>query len=392
MRPGITIQHAALPERPPGIVRGDIAAMLCFVPRARWPEDASSGDYTEVTLRRAVELREHPHRELVDDVTARAAVAYFDNGGDTLHLFAVCVEDVNELQHRDEEHGPLAALLRRLRSDDDLGLIAAPSAATWRCDVRRDGTVRSVADALWDDLLLLCRQVNHRFLVIDAPRDLHGEGLVRWVEALRARDAENRAFGAVYYPWLRQGDALVAPSGALMGLMARLELDRAPFGISEPPANAPLRGVTHPEVDLDWGEVSQLNEAHVNALISQPGRGVVAWGARTLSRDPAWIHVNSRRVVGLIAEQLRRDNEWAVFESNVPELWKVLERDVSVRLREFWEAGLIAGTRARPEFAVRCDSETNPAELRETGGLNVAVALTPIGTTESILVDLRIGG
>jgi hypothetical protein len=392
MRPGITIQHAALPDRPPGIVRGDIAAMLCFVPRARWPDEASSGDYTEVQLRRAVEVREHPHRDLIDEVTTRAAVAFFENGGDTLHLFAVCVEDITELQSRDEEHGPLAPLLRRLRSDDDLGLIAVPSAATWRCEVRRDGTVRSVADALWDDLLLLCRQVNHRFLVIDAPRDLHGETLVRWVEALRARDVENRAFGAVYYPWLRRGDTLVAPSGAIMGLMARLELERAPFGISEPPANAPLRGVTHPEVDLDWGEVSQLNEAHVNAMISQPGRGVVAWGARTLSRDPAWLHVNSRRVVGLIAEQLRRDNEWAVFETNAPELWKVLERDVSVRLREFWEAGLIAGTRARPEFAVRCDSETNPTEMRETGGLNVAVALTPIGTTESILVDLRIGG
>jgi phage tail sheath protein FI len=126
--------------------------------------------------------------------------------------------------------------------------------------------------------------------------------------------------------------------------------------------------------------------------VVQPGRGVVAWGARTLSADPAWIYINSRRIVGLIAEQLRRDNEWAVFETNDRELWKVLERDVTVRLREFWEAGLIAGTRALPEFSVRCDDETNPLELRDAGGLSVAVALRAVGTTESILVDLRIGG
>jgi phage tail sheath protein FI len=252
--------------------------------------------------------------------------------------------------------------------------------------------VRSRADALWDELLRHCRLVNHRFLVIDAPRGLHGDVLLRWASRFRAQDPASRAFGAVYAPWLMAGDRVVPPSGAMMGLMARLELERAPVGVCQPPANVPLQGVTHAEVDLDWGEVAQLAEGHVNPLVSQAGRGVVAWGARTLSSDPAWQFINSRRVVGLVTEQLRRDNEWAVFETNDASLWKVLERDVSVRLREFFEAGMIAGTRALPEFSVRCDSETNPLELRDAGGLNIAVSLRPVGTTESILVDLRFGG
>jgi phage tail sheath protein FI len=177
----------------------------------------------------------------------------------------------------------------------------------------------------------------------------------------------------------------------MMGLMAKMELARAPFGIAQPPANVPLAAATHTEVELDWGEVAQLSEAHINPLISQAGRGVVAFGARTLSNDPAWIHINSRRVMGLVTEQLRRDNEWAVFETNEPGLWKILERDVLVRLREFWEAGLISGTRALPEYSVRCDAETNPMDLRDAGGLSVEVRMRPVGTTESILVDLRIG-
>jgi len=392
MRPGITIQHASLPDRNRGLVRADIAGMLAFVLPADWPEDAAAGDFAEIVLRRASELEDHPHRGRVDSTTVSATRSFFDNGGDQLHLFLVCVEDLADLEVRAEQDGPLGPVLERLLAEEDIGLLAAPSAATWRCEVLRSGVVRSRADALWDELLRHCRLVNHRFLVIDAPRGLHGDVLLRWVARFRAQDPASRAFGAVYAPWLMAGDRVLPPSGAMMGLMAKLELERAPVGVCQPPANVPLQGVTHAEVDLDWGEVAQLAEAHVNPLVSQAGRGVVAWGARTLSSDPAWQFINSRRVVGLVTEQLRRDNEWAVFETNDASLWKVLERDVSVRLREFFEAGMIAGTRALPEFSVRCDSETNPLELRDAGGLNIAVSLRPVGTTESILVDLRFGG
>ena len=127
-------------------------------------------------------------------------------------------------------------------------------------------------------------------------------------------------------------------------------------------------------------------------MMSQPGRGVVVWGARTLSRDPTWQFINSRRIVGMITDQLRRDSEWAVFEVNDPSLWKVLERDVSVRLRQLWEGGLIAGARALPEFSVQCNEQTNLAVSRDAGVLNVEVSLRPVGTTERILIDLRLGG
>ncbi len=391
MRPGITIQHASLPDRPRGIVRGDVAGMIAFLEQGAWPEDASAGDFAELVLRRASELDMHPLRARVDPTTRKALAHFFENGGDTLHLYMVCVERLTDLKERSGEDGPLTSLYQRLLTNEDLGLLAVPSAATWRCEVRGDGVVTCDADALWDDLLALCRTVNHRFLVIDAPRGLHGPPLFRWAAGFRARYPEDRAFGAVYYPFVMQGEDAVPPSGAMMGLMAKMELARAPFGIAQPPANVPLAAATHTEVELDWGEVAQLSEAHINPLISQAGRGVVAFGARTLSTDPAWIHINSRRVMGLVTEQLRRDNEWAVFETNEPGLWKILERDVLVRLREFWEAGLISGTRALPEYSVRCDAETNPMELRDAGGLSVEVRMRPVGTTESILVDLRIG-
>ena len=393
MRPGITIQHASLPDRQRELVRCDVGAVVGFVARAQWPEDATEGDFVELQLRRAGQLVEHPHRSLLDRETHAAVRQFFENGGELLHVFGVCIADVAVLRAPpDDHHGPLAPLMTRLRAEDDIGLIAVPGASSWRCEVSRSGVVTSHAEALWDALLAHCREVNNRFLVIDAPRGLHGDLLTRWVEGFRSRYPENRAWGAIYYPWLMRGDAVEAPSGAIMGLMARLENGKPPFGIALPPANVELRGFTHAEVELDWTEVGALTDASINPMMSQPGRGVVVWGARTLSRDPTWQFINSRRIVGMITDQLRRDSEWAVFEVNDPSLWKVLERDVAVRLRQLWEGGLIAGARALPEFSVHCNEQTNLAVSRDAGFVNVEVSVRPVGTTERILIDLRLGG
>jgi hypothetical protein len=391
MRPGISIQHGSLAKRSQGLVRCDIGGIIGFLTRERWPDDATAGDFIELVLRRWQELGDHPQRALFDAASRRAVRSFFENGGDELHLFAVCIDSEDELKHRTGDDGPLAPLLHRLRAEDDIALLAVPSAAYMRCEIARNGNVRCDADALYDELLAHCRQMTNRFLVVDAPQGLHGDVLLRWFETFRSREPENRCYGAVYYPWLKRGDETFPPSGSMMGVMARMELERAPFGVAWPPANVPIHGATHTEVEMDWGEAGQIGESGVNPIVVQPGRGVVVWGARTMSVDPAWIFINSRRIVSMITEQLRRDNEWAVFEVNDTSLWKVIERDVQVRLGEFWEAGLISGTRSRAEYSVECNESTNPVEARDSGMLNVQVALRPVGTTERILIDLRLG-
>lgn len=391
MRPGISIQHGSLAERHHGLVRCDVTGVIGFIPRERWPEDASPGDFVEIVLRRTVELEEHPSRDLFDRPTRRAVQQFFDNGGDVAHLFGVCVDSLEDLRQRGGELGPLGPLLHRLRSEDDIALLAVPSAAYWRCEVLRNGQVRSDADALYDELLAHCRQMTNRFLVMDSPRGLHGDVLMRWFEGFRRREPESRSFGALYYPWIMRGDACDPPSGAVLGVYARMELERTPFGIAMPPANVPILGATHTEVEMDWAEVGLVSDAGINPIVVQPGRGVVIWGARTLSTEERWQFINSRRIVSMITDQLRRDNEWTVFETNDPGLWKILERDVLVRLSQFWEAGLIAGTRSRSEFSVQCNEATNPLATRDSGILNVHVSLTPVGTTERITIDLRLG-
>ena len=392
MRPGILIQHSRLPDRSSELVRGDITGILGFIPQERWPENASAGDFMEIVLRRESELWSHPYRTLLHPAVRRAVKAFFDNGGDTAHLLAVCISGPEDLKAPAGMLSVLEPLLGHLRAEDEVALLIVPEAAYMPCEMQRNGTVSVAAEAIYDALLAHCREMSNRFLIMDAPKGLHGELLVRWVEQFRSRYPENRSFGAIYYPWLLQGDDLFPPSGTIAGLYARVELEHRPFGIVWPPANQTLRAVTHPEVPLDWAEAGALAEAAINPVVTQANRGVVVFGARTLARDPTFQHINSRRITNMVSEQLRRDNEWAVFEINNQNLWAVLQRDVRHRLSQFWSAGLLAGGKDGEEYNVKCDAEINPPAERDAGQVNVQVLLKPIGTTEQIRIDLRIGG
>lgn len=390
MKPGISVQHTALPTRRFGMVRCDVAGVIGFVPKTRWPRDAVMGDVVELSFRRNVELLEHPLRGLFDPAALRAVQAFFDNGGDQVYLLGVCIDDQRDLHAPTGALSVLGPLLQNLRGNEDIALLACPAAAYMRFDISSTGQVTGHADALYRELLGHCQEMTNRFLLIDAPKDLHGAGLVSWVLQLRKEGLEPYGFGALYYPWLRHRDELMPPSGAMMGLYARTEREHDPYGVVWPPANIPLRGVTHPALDLEWSEATELAALSINPIVSQPNRGVIVLGARTLSRDPKWEFINARRIVSLIAEQLRRDNEWVVFERNDPNIWKILERDVRARLDEFWERGMLTGAAAGRDYEVRCDTETNPKEDREAGRLNVLVRVRPITTTEHITIDLRL--
>lgn len=393
MRPGlILVQHARLPDRSTELVRGDITGVLGFIPREAWPEGRVAGDFVELVVRRYSDYWAHPDRPLLNPAVSRAVRCFFENGGDQAHVFGVCINSYDELKVPASALGVLSGVLHQLRVEDDIALLISPEAAFMRCELRRDGGIRWDAETLYDELARHCREMSNRFLIMDAPHGLHGEPLLRWVEKYRQRSPEIRSYAALYYPWLMRGDDLFPPSGAMAGVYARTELDHRPFGVVWPPANVAVQGVTHTEVELTWDEAGGMAEAGVNPIVVQGGRGVVVFGARTLSRDPNFVQVNSRRIVNIISEQLRRDNEWAVFENNNPHLWAVLQRDVRFRLSQYWGAGLLAGAKDGQEYSVKCDNDNNPPAQREQGMVNVEVLMKPIGTTEQIRIDLRLGG
>ncbi|MEQ1503288.1 MAG: phage tail sheath C-terminal domain-containing protein [Myxococcota bacterium] len=391
MRPGIIIQHAREARNESGLVRGDVTGFLGAIPKARWPDEASHGDFIDQPLASWGEFVASGISGLIDPVTARSVHAFFTNGGDRCHVLGVCLTSEHDLMSDTPFDLTFHSVLEHLRGEENLGLLTMPVLAYLPVSIDRLGRATVPGQATIHMLLDHCREMNNRFMIVDAPRDLHDEALIRWVGELRERVGESGSFGALYYPWLMNGDDTFPPSGPVSGLYARVELENAPFGVKWPPANQVIRGVTHPAVPVRWRESDRLVDAHINPILSQPARGVVVWGARTLSRDPRWLHINTRRIASAVAEQLRRDAEWVVFEQQRPELWETVARMVRSRLDRMWGAGLLTGDKAGLEYEVQCDAETNPPEVREKGQVNVKVLIRPISTTESIVVELRLG-
>ncbi|HHO51636.1 MAG TPA: phage tail sheath family protein [Deltaproteobacteria bacterium] len=391
MRPGILIQHSRQQTQESELVRGDIAAILGVIPRRSWPRGAGQGDFIDLPLTSWRDLAESSVRELIDPITVRAVRAFFANEGERCHLIAVCIGSESDLAETSPLDGALRSTLRHLCGLEHVGLLLMPLLAYLPLELDRLGRATSAAEPMLLALLEHCREMNSRFLIIDPPRDLHEGSLIGWTSRLRDAAGPSASHGALYYPWLMHGDDTFPPSGSVAGIFARTELEHAPFGVRWPPANQVVNGVTHPAVPVRWRESDALIEAHINPILTQPARGVVVWGARTLSRDPRWTYINSRRIVSVVSEQLRRDSEWVVFEGQRPELWETVIRTVRARLDMIWGAGLLSGDQAGTEYEVQCDAELNPPEVRDAGQVHVRVLIKPISTTEHIVVDLRLG-
>ena len=387
--PGVDIRHQVVPKGQHGLVRSDVAGLIGFIPEGRWPEGASAGDTVELIVNYFQQLDRDPRKGLLDPACIRAAASFFDNGGSQLHLFGLCIRSEKDLQGDGDGLSVLAPLLDHLRSNEEISILACPGAAYMRCH-REGGRIVSDADALYDVLLQHCREMSHRFLIVDAPKGVHGDALKSWVSGFRSRKPESRSYGALYYPWVVRNDALEPPSGVVLGVYSRESSMRGAYGVVWPPANVPVYRLSGMEMDLERAEARELASESINPLVMEQGIGTRIHGARTLSRKAQWEFINARRTVSMITEQLRRDNQWVVFEQNDPKLWKSIERDVRVRLDQFWAGGLLTGNRAGSDYDVICNSESNGTQDRKDGVLNVWVDLRPVGTTEHVRIELRL--
>ncbi|MBN2798607.1 MAG: phage tail sheath family protein [Deltaproteobacteria bacterium] len=345
----------------------------------------------ELSIRSYQEFLGKPARHLLDSPTRDAVKAFYENGGQLATVFGVCVETERDLMQDDPFSTLFHPLLDRLRGLEDVAILAMPVLAYLPVEFTGNRRVKVGAQPVMELLLHHAREMNNRFIILDVPRDLHETHLFAWVDSFRRSAGPSGGYGALYYPWLMSGDETFPPSGHVAGIFARVERAHQPFGVRWPPANEVLAGVTHTAFELRWSETEEMSKEGINPILQQPAVGVVLWGARTLSRDPRWTYINSRRIVSYIVEQLRRDSEWLVFENQSHELWRVLERMATSRLDNYWSAGLLTGDEAGSEYSVQCDAETNPREVVDAGQIHARIVLRPISTAEYVVVDLRLG-
>src|SRR5262249_22103630 len=112
------------------------------------------------------------------------------------------------------------------------------------------------------------------------------------------------------------------------------------------------------------------------------------WGARTLSSDASFKHINVRRLFIMIRKSIEKYAQWVVFEPNEPTLWKRLTRTIDSFLTDLWTQGALIGGTKEEAFYVKCDEETNPPEARDVGQLLCEIGISPVVPAEYIIVRL----
>lgn len=318
---------------------------------------------------------------------SHALAGYFLNGGSRAYV-------VNT------SRAGLSDALAALTGYDDISMVAAPG---W------------TDAATYDALLTHCEGLTTCFAILDGPATCTdiaaltrvgsakatspggaGDGPDKDKPAattLRPRESA-RGYGAVYVPHLMVRDPLepakivaVAPSGHLAGIYARTDVER---GVFKAPANVAVRGALGLTQRLNDAEQGVLNPAGVNVIRFMTGRGVLVWGARTLTvSDPEWRYVPVRRLFIMMEASIRRGTQWVVFEPNDERLWKSIRRDVSAFLMLLWRQGALQGTTPEEAFFVRCDAETNPPEVIDAGRVVIEIGVAPVKPAEFVI--FRIG-
>ncbi|HEX8492170.1 MAG TPA: phage tail sheath C-terminal domain-containing protein [Pyrinomonadaceae bacterium] len=202
-------------------------------------------------------------------------------------------------------------------------------------------------------------------------------------------------YAALYYPWVLVYDPLqlgnqvvraIPPSGHVAGIYARTD---AETGVHAAPANQELKWAQGLSIEVGPEVQGLFNPVGINVARTFPGRGILLYGARTVSSDSSWRYVNVRRLLMMIEEAVEESTQWTVFEPNDIYLRQTLVLAISSFLEALWERGALVGTTAEEAFFVKCDDENNPPYITDLGQLIVDVGVAPVIPAEFVV--FRIG-
>lgn len=384
----------------PGVYRRDVLRPKTSVWRTGIPAFLSFVDETDerITSLRATRWAEVVaafDAEILNSHTGAAILGFFENGGTACYIVPL-------LAQVSRQEALLNGLELVADTADDADLIAAPNLVQWlrkeqlppldEFDTWQAGYVtrlliqNGVAPnpekflQLQQTILDWCDSLGSRFAMLDP---LPG---ARMTEIMQQRRYLSGTNGALYYPQLDIGrEQCVPPSGHIAGIIARTD---ATFGVHKAPANEQIEAAIDLETQISPEQQSQLNPIGVNALRTFPGRGVRVWGARTVSNDPAWRFINVRRLVLTIGRWLEYQLAGVVFEPNDAILWARIRREATAFLTALWQQGALSGESAEEAFYVKCDAETNPETLRQTGRVSTEIGVVPTMINEFVVVRI----
>ncbi|MEM7128035.1 MAG: phage tail sheath subtilisin-like domain-containing protein [Chloroflexota bacterium] len=198
------------------------------------------------------------------------------------------------------------------------------------------------------------------------------------------------SYAAYYYPWIKvtdpatNGIRTVPAVGHIAGIYARSDIER---GVHKAPANEVVRNAKDLEFPVTKAMQDILNPRGVNCIrdFRSDGRGIRAWGARTMSSTPEWKYINVRRLFLFLEESIDEATQWVVFEPNGPGTWADVERAVGNFLRTQWTNGALMGATPDEAFFVACNRTTMTQDDIDNGRLICVIGVAPIKPAEFVI-------
>lgn len=229
----------------------------------------------------------------------------------------------------------------------------------------------------------------YKIAIVDPPRaDTRLDELRSW----RSRLGDDMRLG-LFGPWLRIAGApgaeaelvSVPPCGHICGAFAAAEREG---GIHRTGANRQLRFVEGLTLAIDEAEQGILNPVGINAIRAFPGRGIRANGSRTLSSDPEWRFLTTRRIIDAIEKTLEASLAWVTFEPNNLLTRHTVTVTVATFLNLLWRNGVLAGDKPEAAYTVKCDTDNNTEADQADGRLTVDIGVAPTEPYEFVLFRL----
>jgi uncharacterized protein len=270
--------------------------------------------------------------------------------------------------------------LEALADYDDISILCCPD------EFYRDPRDSTIAGYLVDQ----CEIMKYRFAILQAPESHPPTPRPNTAEQLPY--VSKRGYAAYYYPWLwivspvTGAQIQIPPGGHVAGIYARSDTNR---GVHKDPANEPIFGIDHLQVQTNNQQQAALNPIGVNVLRYFKGQGNLVWGGRTTSSDPDWKYINVRRLFIFVEKSIELGTRWVVFEPNDEPLWKRVIRSVSDFLTGLWKDGMLQGQTKEQAYFVKCDRTTMTQADIDNGRLIMVIGIAPVKPAEFVI--FRIG-
>jgi phage tail sheath protein FI len=235
---------------------------------------------------------------------------------------------------------------------------------------------------LTNALINHCEQLRNRFLILDSLKGQNPSSVTK---------PSVSSFAALYYPWIYVKEAtkgqlcLVPLGGHVAGIYARMDIE---VGVHMAPANQIVKGAVGLEVTMKSYQIDSLSSQGINTVRNFAGRGLVVWGARTLSIDPTKKFVSFCRLMIYLEQSIKKGIAWTVFEPNNEITWVKVKTSIENFLTQAWRSGMLLGIKQQEAFFVECGRNTMTQDDIDNGRLIVLIGVAPIKPAEFVILSI----